>query len=145
MAIVILVSFGTENRILSTEQNDVLTKVRDLFHIPQEYEIKLQRFCKEWDEWLTINESEINNRDKVRVQSCINMDIMPSCSTLDPLPGGTSSIFSSTLGETLENDLFTSMESDAGMKTSEEANSARETSPQQTKASTSDVKRAVGR
>ncbi|PIK55320.1 putative sterile alpha motif domain-containing protein 3 [Apostichopus japonicus] len=147
MAIVLLVSFGTEHRVLSATQNEVITKVRDLFHIPQEYEIKLQRYSQDWGEWLTIDQSEIKNRDKVRVQSCI-MDLtnIATCSTLtsDPVPA-CSSIFSSVMEDSLENDPFSSLESEIEPVATTNQTSPFTTSAEESEPPTTRAKTATGR
>lgn len=110
-AINILVTSGTETRIIiiagPEQYGDVTGKIQTLFNIPVEYRIKLKRFSDDWQEWLNIEPSELQNRDKIRVESFMPLEFSSLANTsfssvTDASTSG--DVFESTL-DSLECDL----------------------------------------
>ena len=72
------------------------------FKIPKEYDIKLRRFSNEWQEWLNIEPLEIEDRDKIRVETCMQLlDLsLTSNSTLGNTDAGALLTGNSTIEDT---------------------------------------------
>ncbi|KAJ8048976.1 hypothetical protein HOLleu_01505 [Holothuria leucospilota] len=93
MAINVLVSFGTENRIVTvTSSTSIIASIRSIFRIPTDYTVNLQRYSKEWEDWVAINPEELENREKVRVTTPVSVD----------LSSATSKGFEESLGDLFE-------------------------------------------